>query len=282
MANRVRDWSDGEVSATVSSYLDMLALEVSGGAYVKSNFRRALIPLLSNRSESAVEYKFRNISAVIMQLGLRPLRGYKPALNYQKSLFSEVERRLAFKPDIVELMVSEAGRAPAVSQGNTLNMTEAAIPKTIHIKATKRARITTAFPDYVAIEAQNRALGLAGELAVLDLEYRRLCDAGKVHLAKRIDHISASRGDGDGFDISSFEVNGKEKLIEVKTTRSRGETPFFITSNELRVSVAQADSYYLYRVFNFGNDSAWFSLQGNLEHTCQLQANSFTAVPCKS
>ncbi|AXJ10221.1 hypothetical protein CFN17_11765 [Arthrobacter sp. PM3] len=270
------------MSATVRSYFDMLLLEVSGRAYVKSDFRRALIPLLNNRSESAVEYKFRNISAVIMQLGLRPLRGYKPALNYQKSLFSEVERRLASTPHIVELMVFEAGHAPAANQGNTLNATSAAIPKTIHMKSARRAKITTAFPDYAAIEAQNRALGLAGELAVLDLEYQRLCNAGKVYLARRIDHVSASRGDGDGFDISSFEVNGKEKLIEVKTTRSRAETPFFITSNELHVSVTRADSYYLYRVFNFGNDSAWFSLQGSLEQTCQLQPNSFTAVPYKS
>ena len=77
MAGRQTAWSDAEVAATVRSYLEMLRLEVSGQLYVKSHFRKALLPLLSNRSESAIEFKHQNISAVLMTLGLRPIRGYQ-------------------------------------------------------------------------------------------------------------------------------------------------------------------------------------------------------------
>ena len=57
MAEKQTAWSDAEVAATVASYLEMLQREVSGQPYVKSQFRKTLLPLLSNRSESAVEFK---------------------------------------------------------------------------------------------------------------------------------------------------------------------------------------------------------------------------------
>ncbi|BAS06695.1 hypothetical protein AHiyo4_01170 [Arthrobacter sp. Hiyo4] len=44
--------------------------------------------------------------------------------------------------------------------------------------------------------------------------------------------MSKTRGDGLGYDILSFEESGKERLLEVKTTKSRAETPFFVSRNE--------------------------------------------------
>lgn len=257
----------------------MLRLEVSGESYVKSHFRKRLLPLLSNRSESAIEFKHQNISAVLMKLGLRPIRGYQPAQNYQQSLIPEVERQLASSPSLIELVLAEALQAPEASPTGTLDFSSADIPTIILPERWKWTSAQTGSPDYAAIEARNRALGLAGELAVADLEYRRLVEAGKTHLARRIDHVSKTRGDGDGFDILSFEESGKEKLIEVKTTRSRAETPFFVSSNELKVSRERADVYHLVRVFNFGHNPAWFPLRGSLAASCVLEPNSFTALP---
>ncbi|MCO4275124.1 hypothetical protein NG701_11910 [Pseudarthrobacter sp. HLT3-5] len=43
-------------------------------------FRDRLLALLNNRTSTAVEYKHQNISAVMMRLGLRPIKGYQPEL----------------------------------------------------------------------------------------------------------------------------------------------------------------------------------------------------------
>jgi Domain of unknown function (DUF3883) len=279
MAGKPTDWSEAEVAATVRSYLDMLRLEVSGQPYNKSQYRKALLPLLANRSESAIEFKHQNISAVLMKLGLRPIRGYQPAQNYQQSLVPEVQRQLASSPSIIEIVLAEALQVPQASPSGTLDFNSSSVPSIILPEASNSMSAQIGRPDYAAIEARNRALGLAGELAVADLEYRRLVKAGKGSLARKIDHVSRSRGDGDGYDILSFEESGKEKLIEVKTTRSRAETPFFVTINELKVSREQSDFYQLVRVFNFGHAPAWFRLRGSLAASCVLESNGFTALP---
>jgi hypothetical protein len=279
MAGKPSAWSEAEVAATVRSYLEMLRLEVSGEPYVKSEFRKALLPLLSNRSESAVEFKYQNVSAVLMKLGLRPIQGYQPARNYQQSLIPEVQRQLSLSPSLVELVLTEALQPPDGTTTGTLDFASASTPVIIFPEHSGSPHSGIARPDYAAIEARNRALGLAGELAVADLEYRRLVKAGKARLAGRIDHVSRSEGDGHGYDILSFEESGKEKLIEVKTTRSRAETPFFVSRNELKVSKDRADSYHLVRVFNFGHAPAWFPLSGSLDASCILEPNDFMALP---
>lgn len=279
MADKPTDWTQAEVAATVRSYLEMLRLEVSGQPYIKSHFRKALLPLLSNRSESAIEFKHQNISAVLMKLGLRPIRGYQPAQNYQQSLVPEVQCQLAASPSLVELVLAEALQGPNAGHTGALDFDSTDVPFIIQPETSKWTGGQTVRPDYAAIEARNRALGLAGELAVADLEYRRLVKAGRANLARRIDHVSQSRGDGDGYDILSFEESGREKLIEVKTTRSRAETPFFVTTNELQVSRENPDIYHLVRVYNFGHAPSWFPLRGNLDASCLLEPNGFIALP---
>ena len=279
MAEKQTAWSDTEVAATVASYLEMLQREVAGQPYVKSQFRKTLLPQLSNRSESAIEFKHQNISAVLMKLGLRPIRGYQPAHNYQQSLVPEVQSQLSSSPSLVELILAEALRAPDESVDGVLDFTSANTPAIIFPEHSGSSPARVSRPDYAAIEARNRALGLAGELAVADLEYRRLVKAGKAKLAARIDHVSLNEGDGHGFDILSFEESGQERLLEVKTTRSRAETPFFVSRNELKVSRDRADVYHLVRVFNFGRVPGWFPLSGSLDASCVLEPSDFMALP---
>src|SRR5690625_7423187 len=81
--------------------------------------------------------------------------------------------------------------------------------------------------DYLAREARNQSLGLAGELLALEYESRRLHALGQKKLASMVEHVSQSRGDGLGFDILSFDIDGRERFIEVKTTSYIAETPFF-------------------------------------------------------
>ena len=63
------DWNRAEVEAIVADYLSMLASELAGTPYNKAAHRRALRPLLANRSEQSIEFKHANISAVLLDAG---------------------------------------------------------------------------------------------------------------------------------------------------------------------------------------------------------------------
>lgn len=111
----------------------------------------------------------------------------------------------------------------------------------------------------------------------MEVEHRRLWDAGARRLADKIVHVSKTRGDGLGYDILSFENNGQERLIEVKTTRFGQHTPFFVSQNEVEVSEAHASEYALYRVFAFREQPKLFIVPGSLRESLDLQPIQFRA-----
>ncbi len=129
--------------------------------------------------------------------------------------------------------------------------------------------------NYLEREAANMALGKAGELFVVNFEKARLASVGKERLMDRVEHVAVTQGDGLGFDVRSFEANGDDRLIEVKTTRFGIDTPFFVTSNELRFSSSHSDRYHLYRVFRFSRGPRLFSCQGYLEDYARLEPSQF-------
>jgi hypothetical protein len=126
-------------------------------------------------------------------------------------------------------------------------------------------------------DAANRKLGEAGERFVLQLERLRLKAANRPHLARKVIWSSRKSGDGLGFDIRSFDDDGKPIYIEVKTTNGSIGTPFFITSNELWVAQKRKASFRLYRLFDFGGNRRVFSLEGPLENKLALKPLLFRA-----
>ena len=131
--------------------------------------------------------------------------------------------------------------------------------------------------DYIAREANNRSLGLAGEEFVKLYEQARLIHSGKELLASKIVHTSKIQGDSAGYDILSFDTNGRERLIEVKTTAYNPLVPFFVTRNELDTSTRNYPVYHLYRVFDFRRQPKLFSKQGSLENNFQLTPTQYLA-----
>jgi len=93
--------------------------------------------------------------------------------------------------------------------------------------------------DPVERDHRNQLLGEAGESFVVDLERRRLTEAERPDLARRVRWISVD--DGAGYDILSFIPAGDERLIEVKTTNGSSRTPFFLTRNECELASERAD-----------------------------------------
>ena len=138
-------------------------------------------------------------------------------------------------------------------------------------------RFSPAKRDYLAREARNRSLGRAGEEFVLELEVRRLHMAGKKALSERVEHVAATRGDGLGYDVLSFEEDGRERLIEVKTTSFGELTPFFVSRNELARSETDAERFRLYRLFDFRERPRLFDLPGAIALHCRLDPVSYLA-----
>jgi hypothetical protein len=94
--------------------------------------------------------------------------------------------------------------------------------------------------------------GYIGEEFVLNYERRRLRRNGRGELASRVSWVSQLSA-AAGFDISSFEEDGTERWIEVKSTAGNGQV-FEISENEWRTAGRAGEKYYIYRVTNVRTD----------------------------
>lgn len=273
-------WSSLEVEACVADYLQMLILGLNGQRYSKTKHANALMAKLDGRNRSSLEFKHCNISAVLLGLGYPYIDGYKPRGNYQALLADVVESQLQGHPAVHEAAQAAVLR-PAVAVATASGQSPwVPPPKPARIEepvAAYSPRFSAARRDYLAQEARNRSLGRAGELFVAELEVRRLHDAGKRALANRVEHVAATQGDGLGFDILSFEENGRERLIEVKTTAFGKLTPFYVSRNELARSQADEAAYHLYRLFDFRDKPRLFDLPGQIAAHCRIEASTYLA-----
>jgi len=276
------DWSRLEVEAIVDDYLSMLTSELAGTPFNKASHRRALLARLNGRSEQSIEFKHANISAALLEAGLPYINGYKPRSNYQALLAEVVVDRLHTTPTLLEVAAADADLPMAVPEVEDILAVLAPRPKaaeTPSIAAESRPMTIRTATNYIEREARNRSLGSAGESFIINYERARLIHAGKEVLATKIEHTSKVRGDYEGYDILSYEANGGERFIEVKTTKYGSETPFFVSRNEVATSERLAPQYQVYRLFSFRKAPRLYTLAGAIGSTCRLSAASFLALP---
>ena len=270
-------WTDAENDLIVADYFAMLADDISARRYSKAEHRRALLPLLNDRSEGSVEFKHQNISAVLKGLGEDWIPGYKPAFNFQMTLVDAVARWLALNP-------AWFGRQPGLQTAAGLR--EAAQiwlgpPPTLSNQPPPQEldqmlHIARKF-DVAGRDERNRALGRAGEERVLAHERASLRSAGRDDLARKVRWVSEEDGDGAGYDIASFAPDGLPRLIEVKTTNGWERTPFHITRNELAVAEERRSEWRLFRLWNFSREPKAFELHPPLDAHVSLTATTFQA-----
>lgn len=275
------DWSPDEVAATVSDYLAMLESELRGQPFNKKEHNRRLQAVLRDRSAGAIEFKHQNISAVLIELGFPYIEGYKPRVNYQELLKLEVSSRLG-----ADVSVTQAAQqivdAPATEVTLLRDLADIVVPPPVRERPrVAERRVMPPIPrrgiNYLERDARNASLGAAVEQFALEVEHRRLWEAGLRTLAERIEHVSRTQGDGLGYDILSFEENGRERLIEVKTTSFGAMTPFFASRREVTTSEERSGDFSLYRVFKFRETPRLFVLPGSLRESCILDAVQFQA-----
>lgn len=275
-----KDWSRWEVETTVRDYLDMLASELRGESFNKAAHNRALRARLGDRTRAAIERKHQNISAVLIELGFPYINGYRPLVNIQGMLRDVVREHLASLEDLVKSDVSALQ-----SQVNLDDVLGIQVEPPVATAASVREPPAnyvvplrgSPTVNYLQEEALNRSLGDAGEALVMQFERARLQGEGKDHLARNIEQVSKTVGDHAGFDIRSYEANGKDRFIEVTTTRYGQLTPFYISAGEVRFSEANEHAYHLYRLFGFRQSPGLFQLAGDVGRYVQLRAVNYRA-----
>ena len=266
-----RPWSDDELDAIVADYFAMLDAELSRRSYVKAHHNAALMERIG-RTHRSVEFKHQNISAVLEELGMPWIPGYKPKRNYQAAIFDAIDRYLSAHGNVLESPTPTM--TPAVpSSGLFVEPPKLGRPPE---RPSTFERLVRKF-DPVARDLRNRALGQAGEEFVLEVERRRLASVKRPDLAERVRWISAEMGDGAGYDVLSFDGRGDERLIEVKTTNGAARTPFFLSRTEYEVAAARPNSWRLYRVHLFAQTPRIFTIVPPLQSSLLLTTETWRA-----
>lgn len=270
------NWTAEEVRMTVVDYFDMLERDARGEPYSKVEHNEQLRRRMPARSKGSIELKHQNISAVLNQLGLPYIPGYKPRSNVQGLLREVVRAELDRQQGRCTAIMDALEQVQPPSQKNF----RAALvnpPKVKEFAETKiRKRLPRKF-DHAARDARNRSLGCLGEQWVFDFESFRLAEGGRPDLVRRIEWTTQTKGDGAGYDIGSFSEDDAERFIEVKTTNGAALTPFIVSANELEFSREVGELFFLYRVFEFSRCPYLFWLQGNLDSSLHLESVSYRA-----
>lgn len=277
-------WSSTEIDAALDLYFRMLDMQIADKHFSKAECYREFVSRFPMRSKSAIERKCQNISACVTRLDIPFVKGLVPLGHFQAALLDAVTERVDRRaaalrayalqklPAVMNEKVDDAGLDSALVATPDFCSTPSQ-----DTALSGRVRRTI---DYAAREQSNRELGLAGELWVVRYEQAALRHGKLGELAERVRHVSVESGDGDGFDIASFDHRtGEPRLIEVKTTRASVFTPFYVTRNELQVSQREGDRYRLYRLHEFGYRTRFYQLSGSLSESCDLAPQLYTAKP---
>lgn len=268
-------WTDAEIDLIVADYFGMLGDELAGLPFNKAQRNRALQEIIP-RSHGSIEFKHQNISAVLLGLGQPWIEGYKPAANFQNALVDGILRWLNARPDWLAprslALAAEVREMPSLWIGPPPTLRNEPPPAGVEFMVALGQKYNVAERD-----ARNRQLGRAGEELILHHERRNLAQAGRSDLAERIRWTAEQDGDGFGYDIASFELDGRERKIEVKTTNGWERTPFHISRNELATAETRREDWCLVRLWNFARAPKAFELRPPLDAHVELTASSFLA-----
>jgi hypothetical protein len=217
----------------------------------------------------------------MIDLGFPYLRGYQPRANYQALLGLVAEQQVS-RSAALDRAALAAVQQPAVTPEQTdfkrVRTTAPSRHEQASLNEPQRPLLFKAVKrDYLEREAQNRSLGLAGEEFIVLFEQWRLIELGQPKLADKVEHVVKSQGYGLGYDVLSFESDGQERLIEVKTTTFGRDTPFFVSRGEFALSHDAKDQFHLYRLFEFRKTPRLFDLPGALDQHCQLDPVTYRA-----
>ncbi|MGH9414867.1 MAG: DUF3883 domain-containing protein [Terriglobales bacterium] len=263
------NWQDSELDAIVADYFEMLTAQLDWRPYSKSEHNAALATRI-RRTHGSIEYKHQNISAVLASLGLPWIIGYKPMPNYQGAILDAIDRYLSGHQSALEHVPT----VPAVIAASVFvpaPLLQPSGPPSPLLQSLVRKF------DPVGRDFRNRLLGKRGEEFAIHVEHERLAAAGRPDLARRIRWVAEEDGDGAGYDVLSFDVAGRERLLEVKTTNGPAHTPFFLSRNECGIALERPREWCIYRVHEFASRPHIFTLTPPLDASVSLSPETWRA-----
>jgi hypothetical protein len=269
-------WSDEEYDLIVDDYFAMFMKYIARLPYERAEHNRQLKTKI-RRSEKSIEFKHQNISAVLKGLGEDWLPGYEPVFSNESTLVDAVIRGLERHRSWLDSnanghSVDGLRESPTLWVGPPPAQSSQRPPE----EREQMLQIARKF-DVAGRDACNRILGRAGEECVLVHEQAVLTNAGRNDLAHKVLLVAENDGDGLGYDIASFALDGRPRLIKVKTTNGGERTPFRITSNELAVAEQRGREWCLFRLWNFSREPKAFELHPPLKAYVSLTAMTFQA-----
>jgi hypothetical protein len=177
-----RPWNNDELDAIVADYFSMLADELAHRRYVKSHHSAALMKQIG-RTHRSVEFKHQNISAVLEELGMPWIPGYKPKRNFQQAIFGAIDRYLSARKEVL-YEVPATPTALTVQDQSDVFVAPPSV-KTDANRPRELERLVRKF-DPVERDFRNRKLGKAGEEFVLNIERNRLSKLDRTDLARKV------------------------------------------------------------------------------------------------
>ena len=282
LLNPSRGWSWQECELIAADYLRMLEAELRGEKYNKAEHNRQLQTLLKDRTRGSIEKKHQNISAILNEIGAPIIDGYKPLSNYQKNILPDVIGAVVANnhsiEQIIQSNINQEIQTPIVT--NILDsMVEPPEPRAT-AETSANYQLGAYVPrkrDYLKQADRNQSLGLAGEKFIINYEKARLIAKGKESLAEQVEHISLD-DDSKGYDIKSYDETGRDRFIEVKTTRYDRYSQFYVSPNELYTSKKYEKQYHLYRLFTFDKQPRFFIRQGDIQKNFIIRPSAYLAV----
>ena len=130
--------------------------------------------------------------------------------------------------------------------------------------------------DFEKQSKRNRKLGDHGELVVIKSEKEFLTKNNRIDLAEKVKQISKENS-AAGYDVLSYDIDGKEKCIEVKSTNNplSQKASFLISINEY-TKAKELENYYIYIVFEAKstNPKIW-----KIQNPMSLEDNGLFLTP---
>ena len=273
MDQRGTEWTQPEIDLVVSDYFDMREKFLRGEAFIKARHYDTIVKK-SGRTKASVERKYMNISATLERLSLPWLKGYAPLRNFQGALLKSVEK---FVEQEWNDEIIPTSQAYAMFETSQLFLDEPPqVSKPLSSENPDLERIARKF-DPALRDERNRKLGLAGERRVYESEVSRLNSEGKFDLAKEVKWVSQEVGDGAGYDILSFDNDGEERFLEVKTMIGHKRTPFYLSRNERDFAEENADRFRIFRLYEWGFEPRAFLIKPPLDSRLILEPMAYRA-----
>jgi hypothetical protein len=266
-------WSDRAVALVVDSYFDMWKQSLQGHKPVKMQMYRR-ISEQTGRNVKSVERKCQNISAVLERIGFPWLPGLAPLRNYQKSLLAAVEAKVQAFWDF-----DIHGRIPNAESPGVIVLYPEQTPlpqQPVVSGSPELERIARKF-DPALRDLRNRKTGLLAEELVYHSEIARLNLAGREDLARRVNWVSQEDGDGAGYDIRSYEHDGTERFLEVKTTIGNKWTPFYLSRNERDFAEEAPNNFLIFRLYEVVWSPKSFLISPPLDSALILEPSVYRA-----